>query len=72
MNNVNDACHISLADIAEAIAHDEPYEDVVRMVSDMISTNPKVDEATLLTIAQLVVDAMTAQFAFDRTCEDAS
>jgi hypothetical protein len=70
MNNVNNACHTSLADIAKAIAHGGPYEDVVRTVCDIISTDPKVDQATLLTIGRLVADAMIAQFAFDRTCEE--
>ena len=72
MNNVNNACHISLNDIAEAITHDGAYEDVVRMMCAMISTDPKVDEATLLTIARLVVDGMIAQFTFDRMTFDAA
>jgi hypothetical protein len=65
MNNINNKSSSSLTDIAEAIARDEPYEVVVHKVCDIISTDPKVDEATLLTITRLVVDAMTAQFAFD-------
>jgi len=65
MNNVNDACRTSLDDIARAIAENASYDAVVRMVCDTISTDPKVDQATLLTIARLVADAMIAQFAFD-------
>ena len=42
------------------------------MVCDIISTDPKVDEATLLTIARLVVDGMIAQFTFDRMTFDAA
>ena len=49
-----------------------PTTDVVRMVCDIISTDPKVDEATLLTIARLIVDGMIAQFAFDRMTFDAA
>jgi hypothetical protein len=65
MNNVDDTSHTSLNDIARAIAENAPYDAIVRKVCDMISTDPKVDEPTLLTIARLVVDAMTAQFRSD-------
>ena len=68
MNNViNDTCHTGLADIAAAIACDEPYDTIVREMRDLIFTDPKIDEAAVLTIATLVVDAMIAQHGFDQT-----